>query len=243
MADLMNTQPNIGQELLNVPMGDMIKEMAFAIAEAQLKLDANSIEVAEMMGGLHSIKETDGDGKETISFKDSRVYFGTQTVTVAEAKVIAEDKGYEGVKGQITTAYGTLADDKLITVPARLSMLELGFSPTFYQFVDTIIEVKISISYTQSGEKTNTNSSGGKIKNVNHGGLRGLLFGGKRNKVVTTSQVNSSYSQKYSYTAEGSSLLRTKLVPIPPPAILEERIRLQMEIQKSGKLETPVPTP
>ena len=42
---------SIGQELLNVPMGDMIRQMAFAIAEGQMKLDANSIEVAEMMGG------------------------------------------------------------------------------------------------------------------------------------------------------------------------------------------------
>ncbi|MEB3734255.1 hypothetical protein ULF88_09460 [Halopseudomonas pachastrellae] len=41
---------SIGRELLNVPMGDMIRQMAFAIAEAQVKLDESSIEVAEMMG-------------------------------------------------------------------------------------------------------------------------------------------------------------------------------------------------
>jgi hypothetical protein len=33
-----------------------------------------------------------------------------------------------------------------------MSMLELGFTPTFYQFVDTIIEVKISISMSYSSE-------------------------------------------------------------------------------------------
>ena len=43
----------IGQELLNVPMGDMIRQMAFSIAEAQYQLDENSINVAEMMGGMH----------------------------------------------------------------------------------------------------------------------------------------------------------------------------------------------
>ncbi len=42
---------SIGQELLNVPMGDMIRQMAFAIAEGQYQLDENSINVAEMMGG------------------------------------------------------------------------------------------------------------------------------------------------------------------------------------------------
>ena len=37
--------------------------------------------------------------------------------------------------------------------------------------------------------------------------------------------VSASFSSKYQYSAEGSSLMRTKLVPIPPPALLEERIR------------------
>jgi len=31
---------NLGQELLNVPMGQMIRDMAFAIADAQVELDA-----------------------------------------------------------------------------------------------------------------------------------------------------------------------------------------------------------
>lgn len=237
MADLINTQPNIGQELLNVPMGEMIKEMAFAIAESQMKLDANSIEVAEMMGGLKSIKSYDETtGKEKVTFEDSRVFFGTQTISVLEAKEIKEDTGYLSVRSEIETKISGKNDSDRITIPARLSMLELGFTPTFYQFVNTIIEVKISISYTQSGEKTNENSSGGKVKNVKHNGLKGLLFGGKRNKIVSTSQVNSSYSQKYSYSAEGSSLLRTTLAVTPLPLVLEERIRLQMELQKEGKL-------
>ena len=29
----------IGQDLLNVPMGDMIRDMAFAIADSQFQLD------------------------------------------------------------------------------------------------------------------------------------------------------------------------------------------------------------
>ena len=49
---MFRKNPSIGQELLDVPMGDMIRQMAFSIAEAQMALDSNSIEVAEMMGGL-----------------------------------------------------------------------------------------------------------------------------------------------------------------------------------------------
>ncbi|HMW73169.1 MAG TPA: hypothetical protein PKD17_15180 [Cellvibrionaceae bacterium] len=73
---------SIGQELLNVPMGDMIRQMAFAIAEAQYKLDENSINVAEMMGGLTTVY--DEKGKPT--FDDSRVFFGYEYMTVKEAQ-------------------------------------------------------------------------------------------------------------------------------------------------------------
>jgi len=48
---------------------------------------------------------------------------------------------------------------------------------------------------------------------------------------VQTTQVDATYSSKYSYTAEGASLLRTKLVPVPQTAILEERIRGFVEIE------------
>ena len=67
-----NNRPRIGQELLDVPMGDMIRQMAFAIAEAQIVLDKNSIDVAEMMGGLTTVTDDAGN----ITYEDSRVYFG-----------------------------------------------------------------------------------------------------------------------------------------------------------------------
>ena len=57
-----------------------------------------------------------------------------------------------------------------------------------------------------------------------------LTFGnGGISYSVTTVPVDATYSSKYSFTSEGSSLLRTKLQPIPPPAILEERIRRLIE--------------
>jgi hypothetical protein len=243
MSDLMNTQPNIGRELLDVPMGDMIRDMAFAIAEAQMKLDSNSIDVAEMMGGLKSITDSNG----AVTFEDSRVFFGKEKLTLGEAVVVFNSTDDITQKASIKAATGTtnvtyagsgptetatVTDAKKaieVFVPTRLSMMELGFTPTFYQFVDTIIEVKISIRYSQEGSRTieTKNTS----KNASFGINRvGFARGIRASRAVTTSQVNASYSQKYSYSAEGSSLLRTKLVPIPPPAILEERIRQQMEI-------------
>ena len=98
------------------------------------------------------------------------------------------------------------------------SLLELGFTPTFYQFVDTVIELKMSISFTKTIE-IKRSSSTTKAK------ARGFAVPFAAGGSVSTSSVSASYSAKYQYTAEGSSLMRTKLVPVPAPAILEERIR------------------
>jgi hypothetical protein len=299
--------PNIGRALLDVPMGRMIREMAFAIADAQIRLDENSIEVAEMMGGLKTITNDKG----VVTFEDSRVFFGNDTVSKSAAltlhnttkdpvlkKIIyteilfnyinypaspgnnadldEADDDVDGFRAALvpTNVGDPLGDpatlykinlndstdlalkdrpyvdetgallfpvDELVTVPARVSMMELGFAPTFYQFVDTIIEVKISITYSQEMSRSTSRT----IANTNKQQSFSRGFSFKRgarasigtSKTVNTAQVNSTYASKYSYEAEGSSLMRTKLVPIPPPAILEERIRQTLEN------EQPAPAP
>ncbi len=98
------------------------------------------------------------------------------------------------------------------------SLMELGFTPTFYQFVDTVIELKMSISMRSEVEtKVEASSS------TTAGGAFWTPFGG--GGTVSTSSVSASFAAKYQYSAEGSSLMRTKLVPIPPPALFEERVR------------------
>ena len=261
---------SIGQDLLNVPMGAMIRDMAFAIADSQFQLDQSGMRTAEMMGGLQSV--FDDKGNQT--FDDSRVFFGYEYMTVraALAYAIFDDSlsgaldsdsiKLKNVVLELVAELGKLdaetlknkkdldieADfknakvgtkpllDEVIRVPTRLSMMELGFTPTFYQFVDTIIEVKIAIKMTRSSEYSHTtsnstqNNTSGSSSNKRGGGIASL-FGAKRSSSysnrssVQTTQVDATYASKYSYSAEGASLLRTKLVPVPPPAILEERIR------------------
>lgn len=227
----------IGQELLNVPMGDMIRQMAFAIAEGQVQLDESSIKVAEMMGGLKTVYNDEGD----VVFDDSRVFFGYEYMTLASAKAYLEiNHGFKATQagteaGKLPTTTNA-AGDTLVKVPLRVSMLELGFTPTFYQFIDTIIEVKIAIKITRTSERsrttkdtTNTNRKSGKA------GLGWFSVKSSSNSTVTTSQVDATYASKYSYSAEGSSLLRTKLAPLPPPPILEERIRNLMELESEAR--------
>jgi hypothetical protein len=313
---LMASKPNIGRELLDVPMGDMIRDMAFAIADAQIKLDANSIEVAQMLGGIKQLVNNKGE----VTFADSRVFFGKEKLGLMDAialynssndlefrsniltnlnstyykfnvessktfnnKGLMEDSYEARQVGDIcavgsgtatkyykwfdptkkTTGYAeaksyeiaiektaAASDDAAVFVSQKVSMLELGFSPTFYQFVDTIIEVKMSISYTTSGSTSGSENDSSSASSSYSGTSAGLSVGWRSIGVSTSrsnssscraSSVNASYSQKFSYSAEGSSLLRTKLVPIPPPAILEERIRALMDVviaEKSAEMAT-----
>jgi len=127
----------------------------------------------------------------------------------------------------VTGAVSSETHEALVTFDGeQMSLLELGFTPTFYQFVDTLIEVKISISMsTETGfshsRKTFSASAFG-------GGYLG--FGGGKMKATA---VSARYASKFQYSAEGSSLLRTKLVPVPSPAVLEERIRGILEKRKA----------
>lgn len=106
----------------------------------------------------------------------------------------------------------TLGDGK------KYSLLELGFTPTFYQFVDTLIELKMSISMSR---ETNQNNSSTRVS----ASVKGKVGFFSASAKMNVSSVSASFSSKYQYSAEGSSLIRTKLVPIPAPALLEERIR------------------
>ncbi|HNG59348.1 MAG TPA: hypothetical protein PKZ52_05945 [Cellvibrionaceae bacterium] len=238
---------SIGQELLNVPMGDMIRQMAFAIAEAQYKLDENSINVAEMMGGLTTVY--DEKGKPT--FDDSRVFFGYEYMTVKEAQayVLVDDALTGNNDLKLADALNELIAGKqptdIIRVPTRVSMMELGFTPVFYQFIDTIIEVKIAIKITRTSESSRTSKTTNtdKTNTFRHkNSFWGNNGSASVNAQVSTSQVDATYASKYSYSAEGASLLRTKLSPVPPPPMLEERIRNLMDSETKRRKEAAATT-
>ena len=210
----------IGQELLNVPMGDMIRQMAFAIADAQLELDESSVRVAELMSGQRPLRDAEGnlvdqEGKptEVPEYVDTRVFFGTEQVGGVEK-------------------------------PARVSMMELGFTPTFYQFIDTIIEVKIAIRITYESENKTVNK-GNVTKLTVDSRKRSVLFASQTDTrtVLTSTPVDATYTSKYSYSAEGSSFLRTKLVPVPPPPVLEDRIRRLMDAKAKADAEASAQDP
>ncbi|MEJ6951283.1 hypothetical protein [Natronospora cellulosivora (SeqCode)] len=93
------------------------------------------------------------------------------------------------------------------------SLLGAGFQPTFYQFTDTIIEVKMAITMNKT-----TESSVSAEASAGWGPF--------------AASVNASYSSKYSYSVEGSSLLRTKITPLPPNSYLQRILEMKAEWQQ-----------
>src|SRR5690554_2927937 len=91
------------------------------------------------------------------------------------------------------------------------SLIGAGFQPTFYQFTDTIIEVKMAISMN----KTTDTSVSASAK----GGWGPF-----------SASVNASYSSKYSYSVEGSSLLRTKITPLPPNPFMQRILDMKAQM-------------
>lgn len=100
----------------------------------------------------------------------------------------------------------------------KTSMIGAGFQPTFYQFAETVIEVKIAISMNQ--EATSESTSHNESKETKKSW---------RKSRANVSTVDATYSSKYSYSAEGSSLLRTRLVPVPPNTIIAQAIDMRSQ--------------
>ncbi len=87
----------------------------------------------------------------------------------------------------------------------KKSLLDLGFTPTFYHITEATVEARLAFSSSQSQE-TSASAS-----------LRvGSAFS------MVAAQVNASYTNKYSFNAEGSSRISTRFVSIPPPTELKE---------------------
>jgi hypothetical protein len=104
-------------------------------------------------------------------------------------------------------------DDNGVQLPdevGKRSMLELGFTPSFYHFREATITAKIAFS-AMKGEEFRVGAWLG-------GGYPGIFF----------VAVNASYSNKYSFTADGSSELRTTVVSLPPPGPLTDILTERM---------------
>lgn len=175
----------VGQDLLDVPFPQMVQGLAFAIAKGQLELDKTSIETARRL----AVENVD--------------------VVTQIAEVITPDPFTpQGSPVQVTGARVTFSSNE-----ENMSLMQAGLLPTFYQFTESIIEVKMSIS--QKSTSTTEFEAGGSV-----GGSANFGFG----SATFSAHVNFKSSNTFSYSVEGSSLLRTTLKPVPAPSRLTPRI-------------------
>ncbi len=182
----------VARDLEETNIGGMIESLGRGIAEAQLELDLKSVEIAQLMSG-NEVRQPSPLHPEDRS-RDR----------VVQAPRLAFGRNYRD------------PDDPDVndTVPAEFSLLELGFTPTFYQFVETILEIKMSVSMSAETEIE---------RHERHTTTRKKTTGFFRRKTTThVTSVSSRFSAHFQYSVEGSSYVRTKLVPVPPPASLLE---------------------
>lgn len=90
-----------------------------------------------------------------------------------------------------------------------LSMMELGFTPTFYQFAETNVELRLALRATRSDDA--------------HGETTYDMRG---------TPVDATYQSHFGYDLDGSCVVKTKLVPVPAPPLLEQRIRVLLEEER-----------
>lgn len=174
---------SVGQELLDIPFDEMIHNMAVAIADGQLALDRSAIST------LHQLSTETADIITSIT---EIIEPDPQSVTIPGKDPIP----YTGAKVRASGVQ---------TVP--MTLLQAGLTPTFYQFTEANIEVKLSICMKQTSEPT-TDSSGKTVK------AKTRAF---------ASPVNFRTAATYSYEAKGSSCLKATIKPVPPPPRLTPR--------------------
>jgi len=174
---------SVGRDLLDVPFPQMIFSMAQAIAKSQLALDKSSINTLQMLA------KTEFDWIPEIT---EVLYPKPIAITSANAP-----------PNTVVTGVGV---DLEVPKPTKLTLLQAGINPTFYQFTDSTILVKMSITSTTSSESSLD-------VGVDVSVSADFLFG----SATVSSHVNYHSANKYSYSVTGSSELSTTLKPVPPP--------------------------
>lgn len=131
----------------------------------------------------------------------------------------------------------------------KLSMIETGFLPTFYQFVDTILELKLEIKMREEQvnrykSRDTVFTSSASVKESESTRKKQTDRSTAKSKSMYSRTIDASYSQKYSHEINASSFIRTKLVPKPGPDVLLERLKvlvenMRIEAEKIAKKQDP----
>jgi hypothetical protein len=164
----------IGNELNEAQFGEIVRSIAQGIADGQRALDLASIQT--MVALSNTPVEIIPEVTEVLT---------PQTIPVPVS-------GHPPVN--VTGARVTTTPSE----PVTMSALQAGILPTFYQFTEAVIDLKISVQLREA-EETNTDGSTSS---------RIFAFG---------SHVNFRTQNTYSYGVDASSSVTVTMRPTPPP--------------------------
>jgi hypothetical protein len=114
------------------------------------------------------------------------------------------------------------------------SLMELGFTPTCYSIASAVLDIKMSVSMsTQTARPTMPTKIGLSGSAM---GYRGPFSAGVQANVSFMAATSAS---KYQYKSEASSYVRTQLVSVPPPELLQERLEnLRKKLTAQPRVES-----
>jgi len=164
----------VGNELGEVPFGELLSSIAQGIADGQRALDLTSIQT------LVALSKTPVDVIPEVA----------EVITAASYDVPVSGQKPVQITGARVSA--NPAD------PVHMNALQAGLLPTFYQFTEANINLKLSIQLRQT-EETDTE---GKRR------TRLMAFG---------SNVNFRTQNTFSYKVDASASVTATMRPIPPP--------------------------
>jgi hypothetical protein len=181
----------IGRDLLDLPFAELVRNLAIAIADGQTALDRNSLETMRALVSTRVDLLT--EITEIIEPEERVVVAGGQQILVTGAKI---------------------TPSAAPVVP--MSMFQAGLLPTFYQFTEASIEVRLSITMREDDQASSA------VRSTQSGtaGLNAGFLGLSASRAYA-STVDYRNANKYSYAAQGSSTLRATLRPVPPPSRFE----------------------
>lgn len=104
------------------------------------------------------------------------------------------------------------------TRAAEVTLLELGFTPTFYAFTEAKLDLKVSMNLRQSlARSRSTVDAAAHILQASSPSTAAVA--------ASVSMVDVRMTNQYSFEADAASSVSTRLVSRPPPASLAEALR------------------
>jgi hypothetical protein len=171
------TISQIGAELSEVPIDQLIANLAKGIADGQQALDLASVQTLITLSNtmINLIPEV------------------TEVITPSPFQVT--------VSGQAPIEITGARVEASAAAPVTMSALQAGLVPSFYQFTEATIALKLSVQVREAQET----DEDGTIRPIF------LLFG---------SSVNFKTQNTFSYEADASSSVTVVVKPVPAPARL-----------------------